>query len=76
MTHTKPNLFVNYCPWWFMQSEQFLEVLANYNHYQNHNLSAYWTGGNIPVALDKAIQAFSFGYNNGRREKKRREQNS
>ena len=72
-THTKPDYSIYFCPWWFQQSEQFAEVLANYNHYQSHNLSSYWTGGNIPRALDRAIQAFGYGYNIGREERRESE---
>jgi hypothetical protein len=69
MTHTRPNMNIHYCPWWFLDSEQFMEVLANFNHYQSHNLSAFYTKGSIPHALERAIQAFSYGYNKGRQNR-------
>jgi len=66
MTHTTPNYFIHYCPWWFMRTEQYAEVLKFYNHYESHNMAAYYTGGTIPAALDSCIQAFAHGYRTGR----------
>ena len=64
-SHTDPEYQIHYCPHWFLKSEQFLEVLAQYNHYQSHNLSAYWVGGTIPIAVDRAMRAFAHGYGLG-----------
>jgi len=61
----KTPLFLHCCPWWLMRTEAVIEVAGYAFDSGNGNLTAYFSGGNIPVALRSLIRSFDNGYQRG-----------
>jgi hypothetical protein len=66
-------LFLHCCPWWLLDTPAVREVAGYAFESGNGNLSAFFSGGNIPIILRDSIRMYDAGYQRGIKERLERE---